>query len=113
MSKKISWRQFLDVDLRVGTIVDAEAFQDMSNPAFILSIDFGPDIGIRRSSAHLTASYGRDSLVGRKIVAVINFPRRRIGEVISECLVTGFLGRNGKTVLCVPDGSVDNGTKLL
>lgn len=111
--QQIEWEDFAKVELRVGRIVDAQPFPEARKPAYILRVDFGPDIGIRKSSAQITALYGLQELVGRLVVAVVNFPRKQIGPLQSECLVTGFHDEEGRVVLCVPDRSVPLGAKLL
>jgi tRNA-binding protein len=109
----ISWSDFEKVELRVGKVVAAEPFPQARRPAYVLQIDFGEEIGMRKSSAQITALYRPEDLVGRQVVAVINFPRKQIGPLMSECLVTGFHDANGEVVLCVPDRDVPLGTKLL
>jgi tRNA-binding protein len=109
---EISWDDFAQVELRVGRIVDAESLPQARKPAFKLVVDFGPDIGTRKSSAQITKLYDPDALVGKLVVAVINFPPKQIGPFISECLVTGFHDANGDVALCVPDKEVPLGTKL-
>lgn len=109
----IDFVDFLKVELRVGEVLSAEEFPEAKKPAYILTIDFGPEIGIKKSSAQLTGLYGPDDLVGRQVVAVVNFPPKQIGPVMSECLVTGFHDREGRVALCVPDKPVEPGTKLM
>ncbi|SDQ26562.1 tRNA-binding protein [Pseudoxanthomonas sp. CF125] len=109
----ISWSDFEKVELRVGRVVAAEPFPQARRPAYVLQIDFGEEIGTRKSSAQITALYRPEDLVGRQVVAVINFPSKQIGPLMSECLVTGFHDANGEVVLCVPDRDVPLGTKLL
>lgn len=109
---EISWSDFEKVELRVGQIVEANPFPEARKPAYILSIDFGPDIGIRKSSAQITDLYQREELIGRQIVAVVNFPKKQIGPLMSECLVTGFYRDDGSVVLAVPDQPVPDGAKL-
>ena len=108
----ISWDDFRRVDLRVGTIVEAEAFPEARNPAYILTIDFGEEIGMLHSSAQITDLYTLDDLPGMQVVAVVNFPPKQIGPMMSECLVTGFHRDNGDVVLTTPDVPVPNGTRL-
>lgn len=109
----ITFDDFLRVDLRVGRIVEAREFPEARKPAFILHIDFGPEVGLRKSSAQITALYRSEDLVGRLVVAVVNFPPKQIGPILSECLVTGFHNENGEVALCVPDRDVPLGTRLL
>ncbi len=109
----IDWDDFLRVELRVGMVVSASPFPEARKPAYILEIDFGPDLGIKKSSAQITHLYQPQELVGRHVVAVVNFPKKQIGPIMSECLVTGFHNENGQVVLCVPDQPVPLGTKLL
>lgn len=111
--QEISWDDFTKVELRVGRIVRAEVFREARKPAYVLHVDFGSEIGTKKSSAQITHLYGPENLVGKLVVAVVNFPRKRIGPLISECLVTGFHNERGEVVLCVPDQSVSLGAKLL
>ena len=110
--KKISWDEFEQVELRVGTVTAVEEFPEARRPAWKLWIDFGEDIGKRKSSAQITDLYDADSLLGRQVVAVVNFPRKQIGPFMSECLVTGFYQPDGAIVLAVPERPVQNGAKL-
>lgn len=110
--KEISWQEFEQVELRAGTIIKAEPFSEARKPAYRLEVDFGPEIGVRKSSAQITAHYAPDELVGRQVVGVVNFPVKQIGPMRSECLVTGFYREDGSVVLCVPDKGVPNGAKL-
>lgn len=109
----ITFDDFLKVELRVGRVIEAREFPEAKKPAFILHIDFGPEIGIRKSSAQITALYRPETLIGRLVVAVVNFPPKQIGPLMSECLVTGFHNANGEVALCVPDQEVPLGTRLL
>ena len=108
--EQISWSDFERVELRAGTIVRAEAFPEARVPAYRLIVDFGPEIGKKSSSAQITDLYSTDDLVGRQVIAVVNFPPKQIGPFMSECLVTGFDRGDNKVVLasvdsCVPDGA--------
>ena len=109
----LTWDEFLRVDLRVGRIVSAEPFAQARKPAYVLQVDFGDAIGVRKSSAQLTDAYTPETLVGRLVVGVVNFPPKQIGPLRSECLVTGFHDANGRVALCVPDFDVPPGTRLL
>lgn len=108
----ISWGDFEKVELRVGRVVEAEVFREARKPAYVLHVDFGDEIGTRKSSAQITEHYEPDELVGRLVVGVVNFPKKQIGPLMSECLITGFHDDAGKVVLCVPDRSVPLGAKL-
>lgn len=110
---QIEWNDFTKVELRVGRVIAAEVFAEARKPAYKLQIDFGPEIGVRKSSAQITALYTPESLIGKQVVAVINFPPKQIGPLMSECLVTGFHDTEGRVTLCVPEHAVPLGTKLL
>lgn len=107
----IEWRDFERVDLKVGTIVRAETFPEARKPAYKLWVDLGP-LGIKKSSAQLTARYTPESLIGTQVLAVTNFAPRQVGPWMSEVLVTGFVGENGDVVLARPEFPVPNGSKL-
>ncbi|MBN9474795.1 MAG: tRNA-binding protein [Bordetella sp. SCN 67-23] len=111
--QEINWDDFMKVELRVGRVVSAEVFAQARKPAYVLHVDFGEELGVRKSSAQITHHYQPDELVGRLVVAVVNFPRKQIGPLMSECLVTGFHDENGHVALCVPDKDVPPGTRLL
>ena len=111
--QNIEWDDFLKVELRVGEIISAEVFAKARKPAYILHVDFGEELGVRKSSAQITKLYQPDELIGKLVVAVVNFPKKQIGPIQSECLVTGFHNADGDVVLCVPDLDVPLGTKLL
>ena len=108
----IDWSDFEKVELRVGTIVEAEEFPEARKPAYKLKVDFGAEIGIRKSSAQITDAYRLDELLGRQVIGVVNFPPKQIGPVRSECLVTGFHRDDGAVILAVPDSALPNGAKL-
>ena len=109
---QIKWHDFERVELRAGTVVSAEVFPEARVPAYKLLVDFGPEIGQKKSSAQITDLYDADELVGRQVVAVVNFPPKQIGPFMSECLVTGFHRDDGKVVLATVDSEVPNGAKL-
>ncbi len=109
----ISFDDFLKVELRVGRVLSAEIFTAAHKPAYVLHVDFGPELGTRKSSAQITKLYAAEDLVGRLVVGVINFPRKQIGPLMSECLITGFHDEHGDVALCVPDREVPLGTRLL
>jgi len=110
--KTITWDDFEQVEIRAGTIVSVEDFPEARKPAYKIQADFGPDIGIKRSSAQITALYTKESLLGKQILGVINFPPKQIGPYISEFLVAGFYRDDGAVVLAVPQQVVPNGSKL-
>ena len=109
----IGWDDFLKVELRVGRVLSAMPFPEARKPAYVLQVDFGEVIGVRKSSAQVTVHYRPEELVGRLVVGVVNFPKKQIGPLMSECLVTGFHDADGAVALCVPDRDVPLGTKLL
>ncbi len=109
--EQISWDDFSKVELRVGKIIDAQVFKEARRPAYILQVDFGEEVGMRKSSAQITDLYTPEELIGRQVVGVVNFPAKQIGPIMSECLVTGFYAKEG-VVLCVPDREVALGAKL-
>lgn len=111
-SSTITYDDFTKVDIRVGTIIEAEPYPEARKPAIKLKIDFGPEIGIKKSSAQLTVHYTPDGLVGRQVAAVVNFPPRQIGKFLSEVLTLGFPDADGAVVLIGPDQKVPDGGKL-
>ena len=111
--EQIEWADFERVELRVGTIVEVLDFPEARKPAWKLRVDFGPQIGIRQSSAQIVALYGKQELLGRQVIGVVNFPPKRIGPFRSEVLVTGFHDAEGRVVLAMPERAVPNGAKLL
>ncbi|MBL0767650.1 tRNA-binding protein [Sphingopyxis sp. DHUNG17] len=108
----ITFDDFLKVDIRIGTIVAAEPFPEARKPAFKLKIDFGPAIGVRKSSAQIVDRYALDDLPGRQVAAVVNFPPRQIGKYMSEVLTLGFADEAGAVILFAPDRAVPNGSRL-
>ena len=109
----IAWNDFSKVELRVGRVLAAEVFPEARKPAYKLEIDFGAEIGIRKSSAQITAHYTPQNLIGKLVVAVVNFAPKQIGPFMSECLVTGFHDAEGNVTLCMPEHEVPLGSKLL
>jgi tRNA-binding protein len=112
MAEQIDYAAFERVDIRVGTVIDAQPFPQARKPAIKLTIDFGAEIGVKRSSAQLTVHYKPDQLIGRQVCAVVNFPPRQIGPFISEVLTLGMPDENGAVVLVKPDLKVPDGGKL-
>jgi tRNA-binding protein len=108
----LKWSEFQNVELRVGTIIKADDFPKARYPAYILQIDFGDEIGLKKSSAQITVLYKKEDLIGKKIIAVINFPPKQIGPIMSECLVTGFNREDESVVLATPDLNIANGSRL-
>ena len=112
MRNLVSYTDFTKIEIRVGTIVSAEKNYKLRKPSFILKIDFGNEIGVKKSSAQLTKNYNVQKLLHKQIAAVINFPKKQIGGLISEVLVLGFPDSNGEPVLIVPDKKIVNGGQL-
>ena len=108
----LRWDEFEKVDLRVGTIISAEISEEAIKPAIKMHIDFGDEIGIKQSSAQITDHYDPETLIGKQVSAVINFPKKQIGPLMSECLVTGFTQPDGSIILAVPDQKAVNGSRL-
>jgi len=109
---RIVFDDFLKVDIRVGTVVAAEPLSGARKPAIRLEIDFGPEIGVKKSSAQITRHYAPDALIGRQVAAVVNFPPRQIGKMMSEVLTLGFPDANGEVVLIMPERPVPDGGRL-
>ena len=108
----LTWSEFERTDMRVGTIIEVNDFPEARKPAYQLTIDFGAEIGIRKSSAQITKRYKKEDLVNRQIVAVVNFPRKQIGKFMSECLVLGAVGEEGDVILLAPDFKIENGLRI-
>ncbi len=108
----ITWQDFEKVDLRVGSVVSVEYFPEAREPAYKLTIDFGEEIGIKRSSAQITDLYSKEDLQGKQVIAVVNFPPKQIGPFMSECLVMGAYNDHGQVVLIEPQQSVQVGAKI-
>ncbi|MDO3431543.1 tRNA-binding protein [Rhizobium sp. CBN3] len=113
MAEEISYADFERVDIRIGTIIEASPFPEARKPAFKLLIDFGPEIGIKKSSAQITVHYTLESLIGRQVLGVVNFPPRQIGPFRSEVLTLGFEDENGAIVLAAVEQPVPNGRKMM
>ena len=113
MAEQITYADFERVDIRVGTIIEASPFPEARKPAFKLLIDFGPDIGIKKSSAQITVHYTPENLIGRQVLGVVNFPPRQIGPFRSEVLTLGFEDENGAIVLAAVEQPVPNGRKMM
>jgi tRNA-binding protein len=109
---ELTWAEFEKTDMRVGTIIEVSDFPEARKPAFRLTIDFGSEIGIRKSSAQITKRYAKEDLLNRQIIAVVNFPKKQIGKFMSECLVLGAVGAEGDVVLLSPDFVVGNGLRI-
>ena len=110
--EQIQWEQFERVELRVGTILEVQEFPQARKPAYIVTVDFGKQIGVRKSSAQITALYRREDLIGQQIVGVVNFPKKQIGPHMSQFLLTGFTQDDGSVVIIKPERQVENGLKL-
>ena len=108
----LTWSEFEKVDMRVGTIVEVSDFPEARKPAYQLTIDFGTEIGVRKSSAQITKRYSKEDLLNRQIVAVVNFPKKQIGKFMSECLVLGAVGQEGDVILLAPDFKIENGLRI-
>ena len=110
---KITWQDFEKVDIRVGTIIKVENFPEARSPAYILYVDFGSEVGIKKSSAQITNLYTKKQLLEKQVMGVVNFHPKQVGPIMSECLVLGFYNQDKSVVLAVPDTPVENGARLL
>lgn len=108
---EIEWKDFEKIDMRIGTIIVAEDFPEVRNPAYKLQVDFG-ELGIRKSSAQITALYTKEELVGRQVIAIVNFKPKQIANIMSECLVMGVYGTAKEVILLEPERAVPNGSKI-
>ena len=109
----ITWKDFEKVDIRIGTIVEVENFPEARNPAFILHVDFGVEIGLKKSSSQITDLYTKNQLQGKQVMAVVNFEPKQVGPIMSECLVLGFYRPDNSVVLATNDLPINNGSRLL
>jgi tRNA-binding protein len=109
----ITWKDFEKVDIRIGTIVEVEDFPKARNPAFILHVDFGVEIGLKKSSSQITDLYTKEQLQGKQVMAVVNFEPKQVGPIMSECLVLGFYRQDNSVVLATNDLPINNGSRLL
>jgi len=109
---ELTWTEFEKVEMRVGTIVEVNDFPEAKKPAYQLTIDFGSNIGIKKTSAQITKRYQKEDLLNRQLVAVINFPKKQIGKFRSECLVLGAIGEEGDVILLAPDFKIENGLRI-
>lgn len=112
METNLTWSEFEKVAMHVGTIIAVNDFPEARKPAFQLTIDFGEAIGIRKTSAQITKRYSKGQLLGRQVVAVVNFPKKQIGKFMSECLVLGAVGQESDVILLAPDFKVENGLRV-
>ncbi len=112
MNDHISWKDFEKVEMRVGTVMEVSNFPEARNPAYQLRIDFGPELGILKTSAQITRRYSKEDLLNRQIIAVVNFPKKQIANFMSECLVLGAVGEDNDIVLLNTDFKVENGLRV-
>lgn len=109
--EELNWNEFMRVEMRVGTIISAEEFKEVRNPAYKMIVDFGP-FGTKKTSAQITELYNPEELIGKQVIAVINFPPKQIANIMSECLVLGGVGNNKEVTLIQPERKVENGTRI-
>ncbi len=110
-NQQLTWNEFMKVEMRVGTIINAEEFKEVRNPAYKMTIDFG-ELGTRKTSAQITKLYSVNELIGKQVIAVVNFPPKQIANMMSECLVLGGIGDNKEVTLIQPERAVKNGTRI-
>ena len=113
MANTISWSDFEKVELRVGTVIEVEEFPEARKPAYKVKVDFGAEVGVKRSSAQITELYSKEDLIGKQIIGVVNFPPKQIGPFISEFLLTGFHNEDGHVVIATTEREAPDGTKLM
>ncbi|KGK29971.1 tRNA-binding protein [Cellulophaga sp. E6(2014)] len=111
LEKKLEWNEFMKVEMRVGTIISAEEFKEVRNPAYKIIIDFG-EFGKRKTSAQIAELYNAKEIIGKQVIAVVNFPPKQIANIMSECLILGGVGKNKEVTLIQPERKVENGTKI-
>ena len=110
--QQITWNDFQKIELIVGTIISAKPFKEAHKPAYIIQADFGPNVGLLKSSAQITTCYQADDLIGQQIIGVVNLPAKQIGPIHSHFLITGFYRSDGSVILAKPEREIDNGAKL-
>ena len=111
--KKITWNDFKKVEMRVGTIIEVDDFPEAIKPAYQIEVDLGEKIGVKKTSAQITDLYSKEELINKQVIVVVNFPPKKIGPFISECLITGFYKTNSSVVLAIPDEKIPNGSLLV
>ncbi|WP_299122559.1 tRNA-binding protein [uncultured Tenacibaculum sp.] len=111
ITNTLTWDDFTKVEMRIGTIISAEEFKEVKNPAYKMQIDFG-EFGIKKTSAQITKLYTPEELIGNQIIAVVNFPKKQIANMMSECLVLGGIGDNKEVTLIAPERNIKNGTRI-
>ena len=112
MQNELTWTDFEKVEMRIGTIIEVNDFPEARNPAFQIKIDFGREIGVKKTSAQITQKYNKVELIGKQVVAVVNFPKKQIGNFMSECLLLGSIGNEKEVVLLSSDKPVENGLRI-
>ncbi|MBA6155425.1 tRNA-binding protein [Tenacibaculum sp. S7007] len=110
-NNKLSWNDFMKVEMRIGTILTAEVFKEVKNPAYKMQVDFG-EYGIKKTSAQITKLYQPEDLIGKQVVAVVNFPKKQVATMMSECLVMGGIDDNKEVTLISPERNIKNGTRI-